>query len=394
MEKYHIFISDGRLFIHDDGGIREIVSKFAEEKAAEAERRKELHSWKTEGGQEGTYFTSETIWGKQAWARPFRRFRFKSVMTKDSNTLYYLLTNDFITGLFQYSIEDDEEVRLFHRREFAELGMDFSPDKSEFVAAVVLESGHINIELLDSESSYKKTLTEGDSRDCNPSFSKFNDQDVLYQTAGIARGEDGFVMAYGPEAIHKVRIDTGEITELLSDDKCDYLLPKDDKNGNLYCIRRPYQQPYYVSPWKILLSILTFPIRFIIAIVNFLNAFTKLFNEKPIQPAGPDVRPKFENKYINVLGRTINLAKLQKSNKSIDNASLVPRNWELVKLSNDGQLEVVAKKVSSFDIDQDGNVHFTNGFRVNELTAAQTEMLFRYRIIENLKVSSVATQAI
>jgi hypothetical protein len=386
---YHVFISDGRLYIHDDDGIREITSKFAAEKAEEAERQKELHSWKAEGGQESIYFSADTIWGRQAQARPFRGFRFKAVMIKDSNTLYYLLTNDFITGLFRYSVKDDEEVRLFHKRDFTELGMDYLTDTNEFVTAVVMEGGNVNIELLDSEGRYNQTLTSGDSRDCNPSFSKFNNRDVLYQTAGIARGKEGFVVAYGPEAIHKVRIDTGDITELLSDDKYDYLLPRDDMNGNLYCIRRPYLQPYYVSPLKMLINILTFPVRFVIAIVNFLNAFTKLFSQKPFTQIGPDIRPGIENKYINVLGRTIDLAKLQRSTKSIDRASLVPKSWELVKLSKEGQLETIAEKVSSFDIDTNGNVHFTNGFRVNELIEAHAKTVFRHRVIENIKVVSV-----
>ncbi len=388
METYHVFISDSKLFIHDNNGTREILSKFAEEKSSEADMQKNLHSWKSGGGQENIYFAAETIWGQQASARPFRKFIFKTVMIKDSNTLYYILTNGLITGLFQYSIKENEELRIFHRREFAESGADYSADTNEFAAAIVMEGGNVNIELLNSEGAYKQTLTAGDSRDCNPSFSKTNNRVVLYQTAGIARGEDGFVIAYGPEAIHKIRIDTGEITELLSDYKYDYLLPKDDANGDVYCIRRPYQQPYYISPWTVLVNILTFPFRFIIAIVNFLNAFTKLFNAKPPRPAGPDIRPPIENKYINVLGRTINFAKLQKSTKSIDNASLVPRSWELVKLSKDGQLQIISRKVSSFDIDNDGNIHLTNGFRVDELAREQTKTLFKYRIIENVKVLS------
>ncbi|MHC4104283.1 MAG: hypothetical protein ACYSR9_05035, partial [Planctomycetota bacterium] len=148
MKMYHVFISDGRLYIHDDDGIREITSKFAAEKAEESERQKELHSWKAEGGQESIYFSADTIWGRQARAQPFRGFRFKAVMIKDSNTLYYLLTNDFITGLFRYSVKDDEEVRLFHKRDFTELGMDYLTDTNEFVTAVVMEGGNVNIELL------------------------------------------------------------------------------------------------------------------------------------------------------------------------------------------------------------------------------------------------------
>ena len=233
----YLFISDGRLFINTRGENIEVISKFVEEKMGEAQRERSLHGWKGDKGMDtDPYYGSNIVWGGQAHSRPFRKFRFKNVMVKNENIIYYLLTNDLITGLFQYNISENEELRIFHRREFQELGMDYSPNIDKFVASMANEDQSADIELLDNQTVSEKILTSGDSRDLNPSFSRFSSEEILYQTAGIGRNEEGFVWGYGPETINKVNVNSGEITTLLENEKYDFLLPKDDKQGNIYCI--------------------------------------------------------------------------------------------------------------------------------------------------------------
>jgi hypothetical protein len=390
---YHAFISDGKLFIRQSGGaLKEIASKFATEKLEWAERDKSLHSWKTKGDTQSMYFNPSVVWGGQAASRPFSKFSFKSVMVGDSDTLYYLLTNNYVTGLFKYAIKDDEELRLFHKNAFVEFGMDYSADSDEFVAAMGNEDGSVNLELLDSEGSYKQSLTGGDVKDSNPSFSRHNPRDVVYQTAGIARDEAGFVVAHSSEAINRINLDTNEITELAGDDQYDYLLPKEDVAGNLYCIRRPYRRPGYQSPLKTLLYVVMFPLHLLVAIVRFLNTFTKLFSGQPPRAAGPDMRPSIKNKYVRVLGQTIYLAKVERSSRYRREPTLVPQSWELVRFSRDGQMEVIAGAVSSFDVDQEGRIYFTNGFRVSELAGSSTATVFKHKIIENIRVVKVANE--
>jgi hypothetical protein len=386
----YAFISDGKLFIQDDdGAIKEISSKFAIEKDEEAESQKSLHSWKSSKENIDPYFGSNILWGGQGSQRPYRKFRFKSVMIKNSDLLFYLLTNDYVTGLFEYNVREDEELRLFHKNDFAEVGMDYSRETEKFVAALQNEDGSADLDLLDSEGRYEKTLTGGDSRDSNPTFSKFNPEEVLYQSSGLARSEEGFLMAFGPEAINKVNIETREISSLASEERYDYLLPKDDVDGNLYFIRRLYNRPGYQHPLKIIFYIVTFPIRFIWAIFKFLDAFTKLFTEKPKLRSGPEIQPDAKNKYVRVLGETIYLAKIKKTLRSQEGISLVPKSWELVKISKDGVMEVIARNVSSYDLDEKGEIHFTNGFRVNMLKDNIKSLAFKHIIIENIKVSQV-----
>jgi hypothetical protein len=384
----YAFISGGRCYVHDDDGtLKEISSKFAKEKDEEGERQKSLYGWKSKGQNVDPYFRGPSLWGGQAGARPFSKFRFKSVMVGDTDILYYLLSNNFMTGLFKYNVKDDYEQRLFHKSDFLESGMDYSAARDEFVAATTKEDGSIDLELLDCEGKYIETITGGDSRDCNPTFSRHNRQEVLYQTAGIWRGDDGFITAYSAESINKINIETGEVTELVSDERYDYLVPKDDSEGNLYCIRRPYQQAGYASGIRTLFYIVTFPFRFVVAVIRFLDAFTKLFSAEPLKPTGPDVRPEIDNKNIQVLGQTINLAKAERRAQWQGDASLVPGNWELVKMHRNGGIEVIARKISSFDIDEEGAIHFTNGFRVSELAGSRRTMIFKYKLIENIRAA-------
>ncbi|MHC4636399.1 MAG: TolB-like translocation protein [Planctomycetota bacterium] len=387
---YHAFISDGRLYIHDiDGSIKEITSHFADEKAIESEEHKNRQGWKSKDNQDNAYWNM-AVWGKQASASPFCPYRFTKAMVAGEKSLYYLITNNYITGLFKYDIEQDEEIRLFHRNNFFQQGIDYSGKLDQFVSAVVAEDGSVDIDLLDSQGTFIKTITTGDSRDSNPVFSRHDPNWILYQSSGIARNEEGFTYAYGPESINRIEIDSGEITEVVADYKYDYLLPKDDNEGNIYCIRRPYRGPGYRSVWQSLFYIVTFPVRFVIAIFKFLDAFTRLFNQKDLMLNGPQAKIPAQSKYVQVLGKTIDLAKVQRTANLQQTPSLVPGSWELVRITKSCHIEVLARRVCSYDIDQEGNIHFTNGFKVSTYAKDRLVTLFKHNIIEDLKVAKAS----
>ncbi len=46
-------------------------------------------------------------------------------------------------------------------------------------------------------------------------------------------------MALGPESINRLDLESGDIEEIAADARYDFLQPRDDKQGNVYCIRRP-----------------------------------------------------------------------------------------------------------------------------------------------------------
>jgi hypothetical protein len=123
------------------------------------------------------------------------------------------------------------------------------------------------------------------------------------------------------------------------------------------------------------------------------NYVTGLFSGEPPRAAGPDMRPSIKNKYVRVLGQTIYLAKVERSSRYRREPTLVPQSWELVRFSRDGQMEVIAGAVSSFDVDQEGRIHFTNGFRVSESSGGSTATVFKHKIIENIRVVKAPAEA-
>ncbi|MBN1123495.1 MAG: hypothetical protein JXA82_00710 [Sedimentisphaerales bacterium] len=388
----HAFIADGRLYFRQETGeIHEHESPFVSNKQEQFEHYQTHSGWKRQGFPQDP-FIGPGLWGGQS--RPVLNiaYRFQNVVTMDQHRICYTLTNNVVTGLFEYDLVEQEEVRLFHKNDFMEFGLDYSELLRQFVIATAEPDGRANLQLLDERGSHVKEITGGDSRDSHPTFCRSNPNHILFQSAGCARHEDGLVYAYGPEAIFNMDLVSGKMNEIIADDRHDYLLPRADRDGNIYCIRRPYQGPYYRSALLSLFHIVTFPIRFLIAIVNFLNAFTKLFSQNPLQPNGPAALSPPRNKYVHVLGQTIDLAKVKRPVLSPGNPSLVPGSWELLRIGTDKEIKTIAKNVCSYDIDEKGCLYYTNGYQVSQTDGSHRKTNFKHNIIEVLSVKKVEIQ--
>lgn len=381
----HAFLSDGRLYVRDGAGeILEIESTFVTEKEARADRAQTYSGWKGRTSPEDRCFGAQAMWGQQA-AGAVAAYRFRSVVAADAKTLFYTLANNTITGLFEYDLEEAFETRLFHRNDLVELGFDYSPARREFVMAVQGEDQRCGLELLNDRGSPLRGLTDGDCRDSNPSFSRRHPHQIVYQSAGIARDDEGFVMMYGPESVCRLDMER-EATEVVCEDEaCDFLLPREDHQGNLYCIRRPYRGGERHSPVKAAVDILLFPFRFAVAVVGFLDAFTKLFNQQSFKADGPAMPMGRKEKYVRVLGQTIEMSKVQRTARLKGEPSLVPGSWELVRVRPGGEMEVVARHVAAYDIDPQGQVYYTNGYRVSRIGTEGKEPVFRHTLIEQVR---------
>lgn len=382
----HAFIADGRLYIRDHrGSVKEIESSFIRDKVERADRSKTYAGWKGQSSPEDMYFGAPVVWGRQSAPAMVANFRFQHVLLAGENRLYYTLTNNVVTGLFEYDLAEQFETRLFHKNDIIEHGFDYSPVRKEFVMAVQDAEGRVGLDLLNEKGSDLKELTSGDSRDSNPSFSLKNPNHILFQSSGIARDEAGYAILYGAEAIYRLDLEKEEMEEVLCDERFDFLLPREDREGNLYCIRRPYQQSSRFSPLKTILDIVLFPFRFVVALIGFLEAFTRLFNQQGFKVDGPRVQAPRQDKYVQVLGQTIQIAKIRRQSRFGREPSLVPGNWELIRVSPDGRMEILARNAASYDIDAQGKVHYTNGYCVRTLVQEAREVLFRYKMIEHLK---------
>jgi len=101
------------------------------------------------------------------------------------------------------------------------------------------------------------------------------------------------------------------------------------------------------------------------AIFNWINFFTMQYSGEALTTAGANpARARQQNpKEVFIDGNLINVQKTLKQNKAQGekNPGIVPRSWELTRLSADGDMTCIKKGVMAFDIDPDGNVIYSNG---------------------------------
>jgi hypothetical protein len=65
--------------------------------------------------------------------------------------------------------------------------------------------------------------------------------------------------------------------------------------------------------------------------------------------------------------------------------SLVPGNWELVRVARAGApVEVLARHVAGFDVRDDGRIVFTNGYDIFELDGSERRTLARQEQVAGL----------
>src|SRR4030095_7260498 len=83
----------------------------------------------------------------------------------------------------------------------------------------------------------------GGARDAAPSVSARDPGIVYYQSSGVARhAQTGQAAAIGPAALLKLDTRTARRDTVLEDKNYDYLAPREDRSGNLWFIRRPYEK--------------------------------------------------------------------------------------------------------------------------------------------------------
>jgi hypothetical protein len=230
-------------------------------------------------------------------------------------------------------------------------------------------------------------VTEGDSLDEAPSWIHGPGAQLVFQSAGLARNEQGVLAGVGPYAIQQLDADAGRLTTLREDEKLDFLLPRHLPDGSFCFIRRPYQAHARPSLLRVLLDVLLIPFRLIWAIFGFLNFFAVMFSGKPLLTAGGVKREGPSPRHLMLWGRLIDAEKAERRGGKGDGAGLAPKDWELVRRAPDGTEEVLAEGVVSYDLSPDGSVVFTNGNVVFHRSAdGRKQRLCDGKLIEHVTV--------
>jgi hypothetical protein len=383
-----VFLSEGDLFLKEDGQEPvEIESHFAREALERATSRSDRQAWKGQGREEGM-FNAQTVWGRQA-ARSERDHPVVRTVARgpEANELLYTLAMSASSGLFRYNLATREEYRLFHRHDFDGCGLSCHRPAKQVVLSSRNQDHLGKLELYDEATRRRQQMTDGDGHDSNPSHDPRSPDTIYFQSSGVARNEQGVIVALGPAAIHQLNRATGAMTTLLEDDQWDYLQPRMDANGALHFIRRPYDR-HELSTLHTVKAFVLLPFHIGAAIFGFMDAFSRMFAKRSLRPAGAGKEiPLSRSRFATFQDTTIALEKvLDKTGRLDDSVQLVPATWELVRRDASGQETVLAKHVVAFDLGPDGELVYSDGLRVWQ-AGASPRKVFQGKIIQSVVVA-------
>ncbi len=275
--------------------------------------------------------------------------RINNIAGKSENEILLSIISDSVSGIFKKDISDPDEaeahVLVSNDKEFFE--MDINSEKKIAVSFSdnALEK-HLAIVDFDSDFS---AITEGDSFDSNPKFSEQNENLIYYDSCGIGFNNDQQFVRYGPRGIFSLNIKSGEFTEVLSDDKNDYIKPYQTKDGALYYIKRPYTNN--IKRTKSISDIILMPFKIVWSMIGALYWLSKLRSGKNENEApNSDVKAVQNSKEkIFLDGNLIELEKTLQQNLRYGekNPGFVPYSWELIKKDDKGE-RVIKKGISDY----------------------------------------------
>jgi hypothetical protein len=365
MSRSVLYITQGKINLKEpDKPARPIESKFGQSVIDRASRIQERNAWKTKGS--GAQFMSgRMLWGGDA-ADPMAMTQAVTGISRGTRQgeFLYSLATDEVSGVFALRNQGSDEQRLFHTADFRISQLSAHPTEDR-VACVIQHRDVSNIAVMRGDGAELTDVTQGDSIDRAPAWVPGTADQIVFQSAGIARNEQGVIAGTAAARIEKLDLENGEISTLLQDETRDLIDPRMDSAGNLYCIRKPYHslRPKF-NPVRSLVDLLLFPFRLLFAIFQFMNIFTMRYTGKTLVTSGNARQRQADLRQMTMLGNLIQAQRDAQQSAERDREGLVARSWELIRKSGGGEPEVLERGVLSFDLCDDGAIVYTDGSRV------------------------------
>ncbi|ENV89568.1 hypothetical protein P7L54_01645 [Acinetobacter bereziniae] len=338
----------------------------------EIQQRKE---WKTKGT--GAQFTGNFSQDDQVDLNYI--FPTDVVLTSDHKMIYTACLQEG-TSINVKSLNDLQETEglILRKNDFVVQDMAYDEAKKRLALSVNSNGYERHICILPLDANRTQYLTEGDCQDSNPCFDPQDTMQLYYDSCGLAYGEHR--IAYSPKEIYHLDMGTGELQTVASDPKFDFFKPKMDSLGNLYFIKRPYSRDgSHHSPVTTIKDIIFAPFKIIRAIVGWLDFFTQRYTGESLKTTSGNNPAKSQQKseeelFVegNLIKAQQNLERNQKSGEKYP--GMIPKSWELVKMSPTGEMTTLKRGVMSFAL-KDDTIFYSNGKYLIELDADQNEHL-------------------
>lgn len=394
-ENTFFYISDGEPYLFDSGRETALPSGVLTRYIEGVRDRAKRNEWKESGS--GAIFmgtaTSETPES--------------AVSSINARTLCIGFDNDRLL----YSLKIDNVCGIYSKRSFRDMdeGMvlsDRSQRYGEFdtnalgdLCVAVSFAGETHIGIKRQGQSDCVQITEGESVERDPVWSKVNKDLIYYSSAGLERREDkddeigtdiqagmfsiydmikdAAPRAHSPFSLCSIDIKKGEIAEIRSSDKFDFIKPRTANDGSLYYIKKPFEnERRKTSVGGCLLDILTAPIKLIGALVGFFNIFTIKYSGKNLRSSGDTKTKHRSDDQIFIDGNIISAERELKANadRGEKYPGFIPRSFELHKISRGGEDVIVKKGVIAYTLRGD-DVIYSNGSSVILLSQSGSETL-------------------
>lgn len=394
-ENIFFYISDGEPYLYDSGRETALPSGVLSRYIEGVRERAKRNEWKESGN--GAIFmgtaTSETP--ESAVSSINAR---TLCIGFDNDRLLYSLKIDNVCGIYsKRSFRDMDEGIVLSDRSQCYGEFDISSQGDLCVAVSFAGQTHIGVKRQGQSDCVQ--ITEGESIERDPIWSKVDQSLIYYSSAGLERREDtddevdantqaGMFSIYdmikdaaprvhSPFSLCSIDIKKGEIAEIRTSDKFDFIKPRAAGDGSLYYIKKPFESDSRKnSVGGCLLDILTAPVKLFCALIGFFNIFTIKYSGKNLRSSGDTKTKHRSDDQIFIDGNIISAERELKANADHGEKypGFIPRSFELHKLSKDGEDVIVKRGVIAYTLRGD-NVICSNGSSVILLSPDGSEKL-------------------
>jgi hypothetical protein len=376
------YLAQGNIRLKTGTGVaRTIDSAYGNSIRERAVRAQQKHSWKS-GGDDGSPFGA-MLWGKGARADDVPLAITSICAGKETGGLIYSFESGGQCALLELAQSGAEEKRLWNDNRTRIRYVTISRDRGDLVFSILHENGTANLGVKLGGEGGVSELTEGDSFDTAPRWAPGEGRKIVFQSAGIGRNRHGQFLVLGSFGIQQLDMDSGQMTTVLEDPKYDFLAPQMLADGSLFYIRRPYSGNEGISAWRSMKDVVLLPFRLVYAVFQFLNFFSAMFTGHKLTSAGGPKAREMDMKQMMIWG---NLVRARRpANTEDEGADLVPKSWQLFRRPPNGAEQAVAAGVLAYDINEQGQILFTNGNAIYLLSPnGQKERVLTERMIEQV----------
>ena len=391
MEK--IVFSDGdSIRVLDEGEEGTYASQYIADYRERMRRMVKNKEWKHSGM--GAMFRGDTMSEVGMDSETRVDAYINSVHAAGEDKVLYTFTVNQTSGVIEktLSAKKDGERFILHTNDGELLSSDYNVTDGKFVAE--LKRGEISSDLvlLDTERGEYVSITDGDSRDENPSFSKKRPGVILYDSLAAGRNARGEFVEYAPAAVYEYDLNTLDLKEIRASEKYSYIKPVEDENGDIYCIRKPAKERERHNP---VVEILLIPYRLLMAIVNFIQIFVVFFTGKTMTGGGnnPAKGRDTDSRQMIIRGNVIEVDKEIARNKKFKDKDLafIPASWKLVRIRG-GEEEEMKSGICDFSL-AEGGVVCTNGRKVFFLKEGKSEKIAEGELVLNVATVTRAPES-